>query len=187
MAGDSINGPVIKIIFVLLVLGALWMTFRSGGPSGVPRLERRSLGPFDYAWSATTLDGETVDVADLRGRTIFLNVWAPWCPPCRAEMPSIQRLYEQVAEDGVAFLLVYRESPEDARRVVESMGLDLPVHHVREFPADWGVRAYPTTFVVAPDGTVVLRHTGAADWDAEPVAEFLRELAPADAPGQAAT
>lgn len=59
----------------------------------------------EYDWQLETIDGQKVNLNDFRGKTIFLNLWATWCPPCLAEMPSIQKLYDQY-KDNVAFVMV---------------------------------------------------------------------------------
>src|SRR5690242_7111651 len=61
---------------------------------------------FDYDFQLRDLDGKTVNIKDFKNKTIFLNIWATWCGPCRMEMPSIQKLYNQVDHDKIVFIML---------------------------------------------------------------------------------
>lgn len=103
------------------------------------------------------LDGNSVRLSDLRGKTVFINFWATWCPPCRAEMAEIQSVYEEYKDQGVVFLLLnQREDPEVVRKYVQSMNLTVPVYLDRsgEVSNRFRVNSLPTTFFVDPKGVV---------------------------------
>jgi thiol-disulfide isomerase/thioredoxin len=145
-------------------------------PSDDAGLER--LGTADYRWRLRTLDGRDVSLEDFRGRVVFLNLWATWCPPCVAELASIQALHDSLAGSGVAFLLVSPETRDAVQPFVRRRRLTAPVYlELQPLPAAFDLRALPTTYVVARDGAIVLRHRGAADWDTDAVRRFLRALA----------
>src|SRR5690242_4520733 len=72
---------------------------------------------FDYNFELTTLAGDTVDFKTFKGKTIFINLWATWCGPCRVEMPSIQELYNQVDHNKVAFVMLSLDAPTHTRKV----------------------------------------------------------------------
>lgn len=136
----------------------------------------------DPGWTLRTLDGATFTLGDLRGRPVFVNVWATWCPPCVAELASIDRLATAVG-DGVAFLLV---SPEDEAAVRaflrrRPLGVEPVLEHTLA-PAALGVEALPHTAILDADGAVVLRHRGAAVWDTPEVEALLRALEPSADP-----
>ena len=138
----------------------------------------------DYRWRLRTLDGDDVSLEEFRGRPVFLNLWATWCPPCVAELATIQRLHDSLAGSGVAFLLVSPETRAAVAPFVRRRGLTAPVYlELQPLPAAFRLRALPTTYVIAPDGAVALRHRGSADWDTDAVRHLLRALArPAAAP-----
>lgn len=108
----------------------------------------------------STLDGGTLDLADLRGKPVVINFWATWCGPCRAEMPLLRAWAAD--RDDVAFLAVSTDrDPRAVRRYAE--GWDLPLPIVLADPgtqAAWGVSTLPTTVIVDAAGRVVGAHTG---------------------------
>ncbi|HEX7015704.1 MAG TPA: TlpA disulfide reductase family protein [Cyclobacteriaceae bacterium] len=134
---------------------------------------------FEYSFSVTTPDGKTVDFNTYRGKTVFLNLWATWCGPCRAEMPSIQKLYEQVGNDSVQFVMLSIDRQEDIQKVrdyVSSRNFTFPVFIAGDLPEQLQVRIIPSTFVIAPDGTVAYRKTGMADYNTDKFKKFLHKV-----------
>ena len=134
------------------------------------------------AWSFVTLDGELRTLEGLRGKTVFVNVWATWCVPCLAEMPGMQRLAQQFdGDDDVAFVFVSNESRAKLKAFVKERNWTIPVYSIEdaEWP-DWmKVEGYPTTLVIAPDGRIAFQESGASRWGDEPTVEFLRSVATA--------
>lgn len=115
--------------------------------------------------------GEWHTFSDYKGKTVFLNFWATWCPPCRNEMPEIQKIYEEYQEagdDSVVILGVaapdfgQEQSEEDVIRFLEKNGYTYPV--VMDTTGDlfmgYGVFSYPTTFMIDKDGNVFGYATG---------------------------
>jgi thiol-disulfide isomerase/thioredoxin len=107
-----------------------------------------------------TLDGGTLTLSSLRGRWVLINFWATWCAPCRAEMPYLDTL----AADNLLTVLAInmREQPEEVRVFVAELGIDFPI---LLNPDDatllaYGVRGLPTSFLIAPDGTIARRILG---------------------------
>jgi thiol-disulfide isomerase/thioredoxin len=136
-----------------------------------------ALGRADPGWKLETLDGQEVSFGRFHGTAVFLNVWATWCPPCVAEVPSIQALYDAVKDEGVAVVLVTAEPPETVRPFVAKKGWHVPVYIARGgVPAVFHTGAIPATFLLNRRGEVVYRHTGSADWNAEDCRGFLRRL-----------
>lgn len=146
-------------------------------PAGARDEDR--LSDRDYRWELRTLDGDATSLERFRGRVLFVNLWATWCPPCTAELRSIQALADSLAgEPGVAFLLVSPESARPVRRFVRRRALTAPVYlEGTRAPARLGAFALPTTVIVDREGRIVLRRRGAADWDDARVRELLRDLA----------
>lgn len=112
------------------------------------------------AYAVTTRDGRTITADTLRGRVVFVNVWATWCPPCRAEMPALQQLADAYAAEGLVMLglSVDRGPAEAVDAFLAERGITYPVAIVRGDVIDafGGVRGYPTSFLVDKAG--VVRH-----------------------------
>ena len=105
------------------------------------------------------LDGGRVRLSDLRGQVVVLNVWASWCPPCRAEMPALQALHEQRAGDGVVVLAInstVQDSEQAARDFAVEVGLTFPIGLDRDGQATrlYQVRALPSTFFIDRQGII---------------------------------
>jgi len=107
-----------------------------------------------------TLAGDTIRSVDLAGHVVVVNFWATWCPPCRLEMPALQKLHERLAPDGVVVLGFVTDVGDDApvRAFLDDRGITYPVgrataEHRRTFG---GIPGIPTTFVIGGDG--VMRH-----------------------------
>jgi len=146
---------------------------------GAPRLEGTGLTlPADYGWPLEGLDGKPVSLADFRGRPILLNLWATWCPPCRAEMPSLVRLAANPKLKGVAFVAVTTErmSPAIAQFAGSEMR-GLTVLRADRVPEVFATDGIPATFVIAADGKVVASEVGSARWDDPTVVDLLAKLA----------
>jgi len=123
--------------------------------------------------------GQPVDILDLKGKVVFLNFWATWCPPCKAEMPSIQKLVEKFkGNDKVVFMLVEIEHEKDkAHAFLKDNKLKLPIYYPEsEIPSEWLGQSIPTTVILDKDGRIAARHEGMADYDRKEVFEFITDL-----------
>ena len=106
------------------------------------------------------LDGEVVHLSDYRGRTVLLNFWATWCPPCRAEIPSFAK-YAREHPDVVVLGIAADGTPRALRKAAEAMGITYRVLvGDQQTLAAYGVETLPTTVVVGPEGDVRYAHTG---------------------------
>ena len=153
-----------------------------------PVAERSAALPYPYHVALTTLAGQPANLHDFRGKVVFLNLWASWCPPCRAEMPDIQRLYEQVDTARVAFVLLsLDQDPARAQEVVRAAGYTFPVFFpAGPLPAALESSAIPTTFVLTPSGQIASRTDGMAQYNTPAFRAYLHELAQPTAPGPTA-
>ncbi len=123
------------------------------------------------------IDGNRVSMEHMKGKTIFLNLWATWCPPCVAEMPDIHSLYDEV-KDEVVFVMLSRDDDEEkAKSWIARKGYEFPVYFLRSrLPEAYRSQVIPTTFVVSPEGYVTVRNTGMAKYNTEDFRSYLRGL-----------
>ncbi|MGD8309221.1 MAG: TlpA disulfide reductase family protein [Chromatiales bacterium] len=133
--------------------------------------------------SLPTLGGGTQRLADPTGRVVLVNFWATWCPPCVEEIPSLNRLYARLADEGLQILAVnVGESPEQVGRFLEDKPTAFPVLLDEDGRAlrDWKVYAFPTTFAIDSQGRIRYAVYGAFDWDSDEVVRTLRGLMEGD-------
>lgn len=109
-----------------------------------------------------TLDGKQFDLADNRGKFVVVNFFASWCQPCRIEAPELKNWAEQHQKsgDGVLVNVLFQDTPEGARKFFDQYGGgDWPViaTDTDTIGLDWGVAKVPETYVVAPNGVVVVK------------------------------
>jgi thiol-disulfide isomerase/thioredoxin len=136
-----------------------------------------------WQWRLRRLDGpvdeQFLSLEDFRGRPLFVNRWATWCGPCRAELPSIERLHDAFGED-LAMLLISDENPDVLLSWLDKNGYaELPVYRAASAaPAPFAVRSIPASWLIDPSGRVVAEHKGAARWDAAPVRAAVQQMLP---------
>ncbi|MEM7187807.1 MAG: TlpA disulfide reductase family protein, partial [Bacteroidota bacterium] len=105
-----------------------------------------------------------------------INFWATWCPPCVAEMPSLQNLYDEYG-DRVDFYFVSMESEEKINKFMEKKGYNFPVYIPKQqIPQTIRGNSLPTTYVISKKGGIVVDKVGAADWDSRATKELLNGL-----------
>ena len=136
--------------------------------------DQDQVAPFQYA--ATDLQGASRNVAVGEGKVTFISYWATWCPPCIAELPGIQELYKDYG-DKVNFLLLTQEAPEIVQRFVRKKGYELPIYFPQmEAPEILQENSIPTNYVIDAQGTIIIKETGAADWNSSKVRNLLNVL-----------
>ena len=141
-------------------------------PKGLPAPARR----------AKDLAGRSWDLAGLQGRAVLVNFWATWCPPCLAELPSMQALADQNGPDRLVVLCVnVRESAAKVARFVQATGLRLPVLLDPDGAVTqaWNVNVFPTSVLVGADGQPSRRIRGELDWTGSQAQSWLQPLLPA--------
>ena len=143
-----------------------------------PEIEEKEddkLPSANYNLIVTDLEGNLVNMADYKGKVIFLNFWATWCMPCVAELPSIENLYTEFKDD-VIFLLISNENPEKVKSYHTKKEYTVPFHIQNEtsvIPKQYYHEGIPTTFIINKNGKIVKASSGAEDWDDK---EFIKVL-----------
>jgi peroxiredoxin len=115
-----------------------------------------------------TAEGPTLKLSEQRGKVVLVNFWATWCPPCKEEMPAMQRLHERYQKDGFVLLAVSVDAdPRVVRPYVTGHRFTFPValDSKMEVANAYGVRALPASFIIDRDGTLAAMAIGPRHWD----------------------
>jgi peroxiredoxin len=143
---------IVAVAIAFLVLRPLFTTTPgTQGPSGLQ-------GQTAPAFALHDDDGSPVSLTDYRGKIVVMNLWASWCPPCRAEMPDLQRLSDAYAGRGIAIVGVNEgESAQRARAFANALGIRFPIwlDDRQQYGRVYGALGLPTTVIVGRDGRVV--------------------------------
>ena len=127
-----------------------------------------------------SLAGGEVDLASARGKIVVLNFWATRCPPCVAEMPSLERLHRTLAPEGLSVVTVSTDEDQaELRKFVSRHGLTLPVlldPGGRVAGGDYRTTGYPETFLLDREGRILKHVVGPAEWDSPEVMAELRRM-----------
>jgi len=177
--------PLVVLVPALLLIGcsrapapaAAGSDTPGGTPSASPSAPAAntpgaaSASPSDIAplWTLKDLDGKPVSLADFRGKVVVLDIWATWCPPCRAEIPHFIEIQNEYKDKGVTVVGMSVDStgPADVAKFVKDNGMNYPIVMADEatataYGADQGI---PFTLVIDKHGNVVARHLGLTDKD----------------------
>jgi thiol-disulfide isomerase/thioredoxin len=124
------------------------------------------------------LNGQTINLGDFKGKTIFVNFWATWCPPCRAEMPSLKKFCKLYGQKINVFLITTEERLKVLNYLKES-GYDLPVYFQKS-PAKGNleVHSLPTSYLISEKSEILIYKKGAADWNSIAFRRKLDEILP---------
>jgi thiol-disulfide isomerase/thioredoxin len=130
-------------------------------------------------FSFTNAQGTSASTASLRGKVIFINFWASWCPPCRAEMPSLNELCNKLKDDDRFVFLFINEDDDKikAKQYLDRNHLEIPLFsHSGNVPTEIFSGRLPTTIVLNKEGKIVLQHTGMAGYNSDGFIKQLKEL-----------
>lgn len=168
-------------VALVLVVGLAWVNrdrFQPVGP-----------GSDAPSFQATSLAGDTVGLASYQGNVVLLNIWATWCPPCREEMPSMERLHRDYEDEGLRVVAVSIDAPPgqtddfgrpggDLEAFAERYDLTFTILHdprgrIQDVYQTTGV---PESFVIGKDGVIYKKVSGATEWDAPENRRLIERL-----------
>ncbi len=162
--------PVVLVLVAVALLAALW----SSPPTVESPQPSEEVPNFDFA-----VNGRAMELTGLRGQVVLLNFWASWCPPCVAEMPSLERLHQRLGPRGLYVLGV---SVDADRAAFESFLRDNKITFPnyrdpgRRISTRYGTFMYPETYIIDRQGRLVRKVIGALEWDDPQVIDFLTRL-----------
>jgi thiol-disulfide isomerase/thioredoxin len=130
----------------------------------------------NYHWKMIDSKVRHVSFYEFKDKVVVINNWATWCPPCVAEMPSLQKLYNAY-KDKVVFIFLVHDKPGNVYKFIEDNHLDVPVYFLpQNMPKILEATTIPTTFIISKTGEIVVKKTGAFDWNSRQVHRILDEL-----------
>ncbi len=169
------------LVGVALLIAVAWMN--------QDRVQPVTTGTVAPDFEVKTLDGGLARLSDHRGEVVLVNIWATWCLPCRVEMPSMERLYQQVGEEGFEIMAVSIDAElglfdqdgqvgGDIQAFADSLGLTFPMLHdpsggIQRLYRTTGV---PETFLIGKDGIIYKKVAGGTEWDAPQHKELIQRL-----------
>ncbi len=140
-------------------------------------------------FAVADLDGDVIRLSDYSGNVVMVSIWATWCAPCRYEMPSMERLYGELSDEGFEILAVsidaelgafdfFGRPGGDIQAFADSLGLTFPLLHdpSGDIQRVYQTTGVPETFLVGRDGIIYKKVAGGTEWDAPDHQELIRRL-----------
>ncbi len=189
------SGILTGMLHILVILGLSFVITKRNARTKLPGMAKglnfptagsafnKTYGNLDADWTVLSVEGDTLQMADVRGKVVFLNLWATWCGPSIREMPAIEALKQRLDDDRVAFLLVTDESMglvKDALSTFwDGRRLDgMPLYSAQsKRPGDIKQNSLPTTYIIDKRGKVRYIERGKEDWDTPAAVTYLKALA----------
>jgi peroxiredoxin len=174
-----IDTAIRSTVLMLLLLGC-----QKADPStpitAISHEEAPKIGYLAPNFRLTNLDGQDVRMASLKGKVVFVNFWATWCGPCKAEMPSMEHLYRNYKHKGLEMLAVSNdmEGASVVRPFVEKFKLTYPILLDPDFRVDdkYLIQSVPTTVLVDRNGVITHRMVGARNWNSPESRDLIEKL-----------
>ncbi len=130
----------------------------------------------DYNWILKNNKGVIFNFEETKGKVVLINFWATWCPPCIAEMPSMQLLYDDY-KDKIEFVFVSNETFSVINEFIQKNEYNFEVYNpITKYPDTFNVSSIPRTFLIDKEGNIVVDKTGAANWNSEKVRKTIDAL-----------
>lgn len=140
------------------------------------QLSGRSTAP---AFELADLEDKIHRLADYKGKPIVINFWATWCPPCRKEMPSMNRAWKQLKEEGIEMIAInVGEHEADILAFQDEHPIDFQILLDQESESleSWRIKGLPTTYIISPKGAVAYSAIGPREWDDSRILDKIRSL-----------
>ena len=179
-ARQSRRKTVRNICIIAAVLGAYFYLLQGKPSLDRPRFSMVETGLPAPDFALPRMDGQVVRLSDYRGKVVLLNIWATWCGSCRAEMPSMEKLYQALKDDAFEMLVVSIDS-QGARAIapfVERYQLTFPILLDEEGRIGrlYRTTGIPETFIIDKTGNVISKTIGSRDWSDPKTIEILKAL-----------
>ena len=167
---DTRRGALPLLLVIAGIAGGVGALMAFRAPNPVPLRVMGVAPEFSLASLPGDGRGETVSLASLQGRVVFINFWATWCAPCRTEAPSLERLYQRLRPEGFEVLAVSINEPSESEEVADfrrEFGLTFPIllDSDKAVYLDYRATGVPETFMIDTRGRMVEHFVGPRDWN----------------------
>jgi peroxiredoxin len=171
---------LILVIVVVLVGTAVYLVATDSSRSPAEKVSSAVIGDLAPDFELEDTKGNKVVLSDLRGKVVMVNFWATWCPPCKLEMPSMEKLNQLMA--GEDFVMLAINTEQNGRSVVPAFLKKNPHDFTVLYDDDgavqrqYGVFKFPETFIVRKDGTIDQKVVGAINWTSPETIAYFKGL-----------
>ncbi len=143
---------------------------------GIESVEDRAVIT-DYNWQLVDINGNAYNFRQAENKIVLISFWATWCPPCIAEMPSMQKLHDDY-EGKIEFVFISNEKPEVITSFLQKNNYTFNGYSPLEVPTNtlFKVNSIPRTFLIDQKGSIVIDKNGAANWNSDTVRETIDQL-----------
>lgn len=171
---------LLMVVLFLLIGGSLYLGFADNQRSQFEPQKKSGEGDLAPDFTLQDTEGNQVSLAALRGKVVLVNFWATWCPPCRAEMPSMDKLNDAMADEEFVMLAINIE--ENGRKIVPEFLAKNPHRFSVLFDDQgvvqktYGVYRFPESYIIRKDGVIDDKISGAIDWAHPETITYLKSL-----------
>lgn len=166
---------------MMLIAPILYLTLLACSPKKTTPVTANTTGTGQTAvmlpsFSVIDANGRTLNLQQLKGKKVFVNLWASWCPPCRIEMPGIEKLYKSVDSSKVAFIMLALDNDfETSKSFMQKKGYTMPAFYPNEnLPAIFNVPGIPATFIFNEKGELIQKIEGGDNYDTDSYRQMLK-------------
>jgi cytochrome c biogenesis protein CcmG/thiol:disulfide interchange protein DsbE len=156
--------PWRRLIITALIIAPLLALFAYGFMRDARYIRSPLIAQPAAPFTLTLFDGTTLSLDHLKGKAVFLNFWASWCPPCRAEAKDLEAAWRKVKNDNVVYIgIALQDTDENARAFLKEFEVSYPNGRDEsgKISVDYGVWGIPESFFIDPQGRITYKHTGA--------------------------
>ncbi len=156
----------------------LWLCLSSYASYADSHLTAVIRQPVDPDFKLPDLQGRHFSLQDYRGKPVIVNFWATWCPPCRAELPSMNRAWKKISGEIAMIAINVGEDEETIKRFLQDYPIDFQLLLDKNASSiqQWPVRGLPTSFVISPQGNIHYQAIGEREWDSEQLLQKVKYL-----------
>lgn len=132
----------------------------------------------NYKWQLLDSNGNIFNLEQTKGKVLLINFWATWCPPCIAELPDLQELYNKYKDNSnIIFLFATTDSNATVTTFMEKYNYTIPTYYIQSAPPkQLSSRSIPMTFLIGKNGAIAIKKTGAAKWNSKTIFKTIDEL-----------